>query len=676
VSVADAGRLLELLIVAEQPIPLLALADVDRLGVSLVPVIDGAADAGLIDVAHGLVALTPAGRGAAEMPGPIRSAEVHALLGRLLADRPAVSPSRVVRHRLASLTAGVDADAVVDGVRVGRDALDAGELDDAVSVFAAVLGALDQGAYPAAARVEALSGLASALAWSGRGDEAQRMLDDAVAEAVRTGDPHQLAAVALGWVGRSIAIDDDPTNTALIDLALRAIEDAEASSDASFHVIRAQLLGVRADRTVFADLDVARRSAIDARTLALETGDADTIVRTTFSQHLTHWHPSTQAASLALADEMVALSPSAVNHAEYGSVVRLQVFLETGDFERFDSELRALDRRVSGRPRRFERVWLHTLLGARALVRGDWADVDTQVAAARELAAGFDYEALDQLLLAQQMLVGWHQGMDLSVLVTNDALPAGSMRASWAACLLGLSAEQLSPDEVERHLVRHLGGGIDAIRPDLTWGPVVACLGMAAVQARATRYAEMLVAAIEPYADQWASTGGAVCFGPFALHLGRLLQVLGRVDAAVQHLRSALEACVRAEARPWTARVLTALAMVDSAHANEHAIAARELADSLAMPAVVKAADRQLSALGRPALPAGLTAREAEVLAHVADGLTNKDIGARLYLSVKTVERHLLNAYNKIGVRNRSEATAFVVRHGLARSESERSPGS
>lgn len=64
--------------------------------------------------------------------------------------------------------------------------------------------------------------------------------------------------------------------------------------------------------------------------------------------------------------------------------------------------------------------------------------------------------------------------------------------------------------------------------------------------------------------------------------------------------------------------------------------------------------------------PRGLTRREVEVLGHLAEGCTNRDIAARMFLSVKTVERHLLNAYTKAGLRNRSEATAFVLRHGLA----------
>lgn len=65
-------------------------------------------------------------------------------------------------------------------------------------------------------------------------------------------------------------------------------------------------------------------------------------------------------------------------------------------------------------------------------------------------------------------------------------------------------------------------------------------------------------------------------------------------------------------------------------------------------------------------LPAGLTAREAEVLALIARGLTNQEAADRLVLSVRTVERHIANIYTKIDAHTRAEATTFALRHGLS----------
>ena len=66
-----------------------------------------------------------------------------------------------------------------------------------------------------------------------------------------------------------------------------------------------------------------------------------------------------------------------------------------------------------------------------------------------------------------------------------------------------------------------------------------------------------------------------------------------------------------------------------------------------------------------PALPDGLTNREAEVLRLVASGRSNKDIAAELSLSERTVARHLSNIFTKTGVTSRSAATAYAFEHGL-----------
>lgn len=59
---------------------------------------------------------------------------------------------------------------------------------------------------------------------------------------------------------------------------------------------------------------------------------------------------------------------------------------------------------------------------------------------------------------------------------------------------------------------------------------------------------------------------------------------------------------------------------------------------------------------------AGLSSREAEVLDLVAGGHTNAEVAEQLVLSVRTVERHLLNAYTKLGVRGRTEAVSCWLR--------------
>ena len=70
---------------------------------------------------------------------------------------------------------------------------------------------------------------------------------------------------------------------------------------------------------------------------------------------------------------------------------------------------------------------------------------------------------------------------------------------------------------------------------------------------------------------------------------------------------------------------------------------------------------------GKPVGPEDdLTDREREVLRFVADGATNREIAATLYLSENTVSFHVKNILSKLHVKNRAHAAAFAIRAGLA----------
>jgi HD-GYP domain-containing protein (c-di-GMP phosphodiesterase class II) len=84
--------------------------------------------------------------------------------------------------------------------------------------------------------------------------------------------------------------------------------------------------------------------------------------------------------------------------------------------------------------------------------------------------------------------------------------------------------------------------------------------------------------------------------------------------------------------------------------------------DPDAVAAVLEVAGQRVPRLERPA---GLTEREAQVVALLARGLQTKQVARRLGISVKTADHHVQNAYAKIGVSTRAAAALFAMQHGL-----------
>lgn len=144
---------------------------------------------------------------------------------------------------------------------------------------------------------------------------------------------------------------------------------------------------------------------------------------------------------------------------------------------------------------------------------------------------------------------------------------------------------------------------------------------------------EEALPALRAACRRWHDVGASYEAARTGVLLGQVYERLGDVDAAVSELR-----------------------------------AAREIFEQLGASPDLHAVGRALAELaGERSLPGGLTEREVEVLALVADGSTNREIAQALVLSTKTVGRHLSNIFTKLDVSNRTEAAAFAFEHGLVR---------
>jgi DNA-binding NarL/FixJ family response regulator len=141
----------------------------------------------------------------------------------------------------------------------------------------------------------------------------------------------------------------------------------------------------------------------------------------------------------------------------------------------------------------------------------------------------------------------------------------------------------------------------------------------------------------------------------------------GEPAAAMALLRAALAVWERLGARYEAAQCRVLLGRALRAVGDEESALSELIAAQHGLAALGAApAERAAAALIRPACPGGLTPREVEVLRLVAAGRTNPEIATVLFLSEKTVARHLSNIFTKLDVTSRTAAAAFAFEHHLA----------
>ena len=157
--------------------------------------------------------------------------------------------------------------------------------------------------------------------------------------------------------------------------------------------------------------------------------------------------------------------------------------------------------------------------------------------------------------------------------------------------------------------------------------------------------------------------------------LGRVAQTAGDLDRAITHFEAAERDCRAARHSPelawichdYAAALLDARRPGDADHAAALLDEGAKLADRHGMPPLsAKIAELRFTAV-RPSRPAGLTPRELDVLVLVAQGRTNREIAAELFIAERTASNHVSNILAKIKCGNRVEAAAFAHRQGLAK---------
>jgi len=251
--------------------------------------------------------------------------------------------------------------------------------------------------------------------------------------------------------------------------------------------------------------------------------------------------------------------------------------------------------------------------------------------------------------------------------LAGDARDAGPWRPG-LACLL---AELGMQSEARRELARVAAEGLDAFRASL-WLGSLAYLAEAAAALGDETIAALVYPELEPHRDANVMIGHLVAwYGAADRHLGMLAATLGEWERAADHFARALELNRRMGAATWLAhteyeyaRMLAARGRRD--RAGQLLGEAAALAGRIGMPSLLGRIESLGSAASPARLPGGLSPREAQILSQVARGLSNRDIGAALFISEHTAANHIRNILRKTGCANRTEAATYAHRHGLA----------
>ena len=159
-----------------------------------------------------------------------------------------------------------------------------------------------------------------------------------------------------------------------------------------------------------------------------------------------------------------------------------------------------------------------------------------------------------------------------------------------------------------------------------------------------------------------AEAFGTPGFRAWAAHArGAILVQRGQHAEALEALGSALREYRTQQSRYETAQVYEWMA-----------VAHKALGDDETAAADVATAENIYAQLGvepaqpcGPTSPGGLTKREIEVLKRIAGGATNRQVAEQLFISEKTVGRHLANIYTKLGVSSRTAAVAWAHQHNV-----------
>jgi DNA-binding CsgD family transcriptional regulator len=551
-------------------------------------------------------------------------------------------------------------------IEAGHEALARGAWEEARSAFERVLHTGDEDAAKHSFRAvldpegsaEILSGLADALWWLGEIREALDCWERAYSGFRQRPDPAQAAFVAIqlgllydanlgnhaaaaGWVARAARLVDEHSLEPLRGWVLiaKAVDSADPDQHEAWARQAHQLGRASADR----DLELCALTQIGVALIdqgRITEGMA--------------FHDEAMAGALA--------GEGQLDTVVFTACEMMTSYSRCAQYQRMAQWIRAADRFVERYGCPYLNASCRTHYGEVLFATGEWARAEEELRAALRLSENSlpavqakALARLAELRLAQghveeaeRLMAGFEDHEASAPVCTRIHLLRGKLALAAATALRWLGV--IGEDRLESALLLELLGEAE--------------IGQGQAEAAAER-GRML-------AEMGSSLDCQVMLARGERLRGRALAAASDA-AAKRHLDAALREFVRLEMPFETARTRLLLAQalreLDPEVAESEArtaLAAFENLGANGNSGVAATLLREIQTrTGKPSDSAGLSKREAEVLRLVAQGLSDKEIAARLVLSRHTVHRHISSILAKLGLPSRTAAATYAAQRGL-----------
>ena len=494
-----------------------------------------------------------------------------------------------------------------------------------------------------------------------------------------------------GWLARTALVMEATGVPEWDGEICRICEQALAGDDLP-DGLRARVSSRFAQALVYrGEYDRAGQVSRDALAAAGSAGDPAALVDALRARQLACCAPDGVAERTALASQMLAAADAAgsVWVELWGRLWRIDTLFETGQLRSVRRELTDLEGCVERLPGPLARLHFLEASATLAVATGRFTEATQLAWQAYKVFSDMGHPVAFgacSVILGQ---AGLHIGFGRSGLIELwDQIPA-HLRVDDVDTTRGIAT--IFPALTLALIRLHAGDRAAAeaayaqAGPVRSWTPVPAMRlgawahGLAvAIRLGRTQDIEFLAVRFEPFRGQHVANGAGsgVYMGPVELPLGQAAAALGQLDPAVEDLRTAASICDTNGARGYAvqARVELAAALTRRQAPGDRdealgvlAAAAREAGQLGMVPFTEWIGQLQAELTAAPAgdspSRAGdspLSPRELEVARLVGQGLTNKQIGQKLYVSERTAENHVQHILTKLGLRNRSQIAAWA----------------